>query len=239
VVPRAFSLDERDRIAQRLVDAGRQAFAAHGLRRVSVDELARAAGISKGAFYHFFASKEDLLLEIFQRFESDFQSRELERVLRPKNSPAESLRQLLTAAVEVRGSDPLLRRITDEDVEVLLRRVTPAQAATLRQADVASARRFLTFWREQGADIAIDEEELTGLLRAVVLVAFREQEIGPRVYPHVMALMIEAIAAHLMPSSLRPGKVRHDIPAATPTEAGLSEPGLQGQPISNVRAPAR
>lgn len=45
-------------------------------------------------------------------------------------------------------------------------------------------------------------EVLTGLLRAIVLTAFREPEIGPAVYPRMVELMIDAVAAHLMPAAL-------------------------------------
>jgi AcrR family transcriptional regulator len=58
-VPRAFTTAESDRIRAQLMAAGRESFARHGLRGTSVDQLARAAAISKGAFYRFFASKED------------------------------------------------------------------------------------------------------------------------------------------------------------------------------------
>ena len=66
-MPRPFSERERDLVRQRLLQAGREAFASFGLRRTAVDDLARAAGISKGAFYLFFDSKEGLLLEILER----------------------------------------------------------------------------------------------------------------------------------------------------------------------------
>jgi AcrR family transcriptional regulator len=49
--------------------AGREAFARRGLRGTSVEQLARAAAISKGAFYRFFASKEDLLLALLDEYE--------------------------------------------------------------------------------------------------------------------------------------------------------------------------
>ncbi|MBV9579461.1 MAG: helix-turn-helix transcriptional regulator, partial [Chloroflexi bacterium] len=63
-VPRPFSPDERSLITQRLRAVARTAFASSGLRHVTVDDLARAAGISKGAFYLFYDSKEALLLDL-------------------------------------------------------------------------------------------------------------------------------------------------------------------------------
>jgi len=52
-MPRAFTDPERDAIRARLMDAGRELFARRGIRATTVEQLARAAGISKGAFYLF------------------------------------------------------------------------------------------------------------------------------------------------------------------------------------------
>ena len=198
-MPRAFSPDERFQIAQRLRVAGKQAFGSYGLRHVSVDDLARSAGISKGAFYLFFDSKEALLLDLLRGFETDFQRQVLDQVLRPELGPLESLRQLLQTAVAVRGTEPLLRNLSGADAEVLLRRIPPDQAIALREADVASARRFLEYWREHSAPIDVDAEVLTGVMRAVVLTSFRQDEIGPTVYDQVIPLIIDAVARRLVP----------------------------------------
>ncbi len=47
---------------QRLIEAARNVIYAHSYEAVSVDELCAAAGVNKSSFYHFFASKQDLLL---------------------------------------------------------------------------------------------------------------------------------------------------------------------------------
>jgi AcrR family transcriptional regulator len=51
-----------------LLEAARDEFARHGLERARVEDIARRAGISKGAFYLHFHSKEDAFREIVQRF---------------------------------------------------------------------------------------------------------------------------------------------------------------------------
>ena len=227
-MPRRFSPDDRARIALRLRDVGRHAFAAYGLRRVSVDELARAAGISKGAFYLFFDSKEALLLDLLQSFEADFQRRLLDEVLKPDLGPLESLRVLLATAVEVRGTEPLLRNLSDIDLATLMRGIPPDKVTALRDADVTSARRFVDYWREHGAPISIDAEVLTGLMRAIVLSSFREQVIGPNVYEQVIQLMIDAVAANLVPGEHRSGRRRSHVEQPNSDEAGSRRSGVQG-----------
>jgi AcrR family transcriptional regulator len=51
-----------------LLDAARDEFARNGLERARVEDISRQAGISKGAFYLHFATKEDAFREIVSRF---------------------------------------------------------------------------------------------------------------------------------------------------------------------------
>jgi hypothetical protein len=110
--------------------------------------------------------------------------------------------------VDVRGTEPLLRNLSDADAETLMRRIPPDQVDTLREADVTSARRFVDYWRDHGAPIGIDAEVLTGLMRAIVLSSFRQQEIGPAVYEHVIQLMIDSVARQLELAQHRSGRRR-------------------------------
>src|SRR5512145_2539732 len=51
-----------------LLDAAREEFARVGLERARVEDIARRAGISKGAFYLHFRTKDDAFREMLQRF---------------------------------------------------------------------------------------------------------------------------------------------------------------------------
>ncbi len=51
-----------------LLSAGEACFARSGYDLASVDDICRAAGVSKGAFYHHFASKQQLFLELLNRW---------------------------------------------------------------------------------------------------------------------------------------------------------------------------
>ncbi|HEX6484013.1 MAG TPA: TetR/AcrR family transcriptional regulator [Ktedonobacteraceae bacterium] len=47
---------------KRLIEAARNMIFTHSYEGVSVDELCAAAGVNKSSFYHFFSSKQDLVL---------------------------------------------------------------------------------------------------------------------------------------------------------------------------------
>ncbi len=55
---------QKDRTRARILEAARLAFASSGYHRTLVDDVAREAGVSKGAVYVHFPSKEDLFLAL-------------------------------------------------------------------------------------------------------------------------------------------------------------------------------
>jgi len=59
--------DSREQTTQRLLDAAEKLIARKGLDAVSVENIAGAAGYSRGAFYSNFKSKDDLFIELLRR----------------------------------------------------------------------------------------------------------------------------------------------------------------------------
>ncbi len=61
-----------------IIDAGFRSFAAYGYRRVSMAEIAKAAGMSRAALYLHFSSKEDifrsLVVQYFAQAAADLQA---------------------------------------------------------------------------------------------------------------------------------------------------------------------
>jgi AcrR family transcriptional regulator len=51
-----------------LIDCARRLFLTRGYERTTINDVIAAAGLSKGAFYHHFRSKEDMLEAIAERF---------------------------------------------------------------------------------------------------------------------------------------------------------------------------
>ncbi len=59
--------DSRDQTTQRLLDAAQKLIAKKGLSAASVEDIAAAAGYTRGAFYSNFGSKSDLFIELLRR----------------------------------------------------------------------------------------------------------------------------------------------------------------------------
>lgn len=59
--------ESRELTEQRLVEAAHKLIARRGLDAISVEDIAEAAGFSRGAFYSNFKSKNDLFFEVLRR----------------------------------------------------------------------------------------------------------------------------------------------------------------------------
>jgi AcrR family transcriptional regulator len=60
---------KREETRRRLMREGQRLFAEQGFDRTSVDEIAAAAGVSRRTFFHYFGSKEDVVLSRKDDFE--------------------------------------------------------------------------------------------------------------------------------------------------------------------------
>jgi len=56
--------DKRSRIHKAALDV----FASNGFHETTVEEIARRAGVAKGTIYLYFASKADILIDVFRRY---------------------------------------------------------------------------------------------------------------------------------------------------------------------------
>ncbi|MGW4132022.1 TetR/AcrR family transcriptional regulator [Amycolatopsis japonica] len=89
--------EDQAAVPRRLLSHATKLFAKKGFDRTSVQEIVEAAGVTKGAMYHYFGSKDDLLYEIYARVLRS-QTEQLEKVA---SSEAPLRERLRSAASDV------------------------------------------------------------------------------------------------------------------------------------------
>lgn len=85
-------------VEARLLAAAVRLFALKGFDGTSVQEIVAAAQVTKGAMYHYFSSKDDLLYEIYNRLLSR-QLADLDGILAEGLSPRETVRSIIMELV--------------------------------------------------------------------------------------------------------------------------------------------
>lgn len=140
-MPKGFSAREKARIRAGLLRACRENWAAAGYKKISVDELCREAGISKGAFYLFFPSKEALFCEVLCAAQEGINDR-MAAIL-DEHRDRQGVAQALKAAYREYAGNRFLDQADSGDLAALMNRVSPEQADRLAAAMERSKALFL------------------------------------------------------------------------------------------------
>lgn len=138
-------------MSTKILDAARQVFETYGARRATVEDVARAAGISRSTLYRAYPNKDALLQAVLYR-ELDGFLTELDAVARdlpPQDAIVESFSRGMTLGRKV----PLLARLLESEPEVIGGVGATSQASFV----LDSATQVATTLRRSGATMPEDE----------------------------------------------------------------------------------
>ncbi|QRK06328.1 TetR family transcriptional regulator [Archangium violaceum] len=155
---------------QRILQVAKGHFERFGFRRTRIEDIARDAGIAKGAVYLEFESKEVLLHAVIEALFVEIGRRYAEEVL-PLESPRERLRATLRFAYREFARDALFERLGREDPELAVFQSLAKAGDNPRKADVQVE--MIRGWVREGiergelrADLDVDAVPFViGLLR--------------------------------------------------------------------------
>jgi AcrR family transcriptional regulator len=194
-MPKAFSQHERELIEQELLKQGYKLFSAHGLRKTNVEEIAKAAGISKGAFYSFYESKEALFLEVIESAETRVRQEVLAVIDRPGPSPRARFLAVLKKAFALFAQIPILQFLTGGDYDLLFRRVSPEQLKEHVTSDRAFFEELISHCQNAGIPIQAQPEQIIDLLYPLALSILHQDDVIRRIFSGSLDLHLELIAA--------------------------------------------
>jgi AcrR family transcriptional regulator len=136
-------------------------FAERGFASTSIDEIARAAGVTKGAMYWHFASKEDLFQAILDRIRSRWQE-VVHAPVSARQAPLERIAQLFDSYAELFRESP--------EICLFMQQVLLDQHNKLFSAQVAKVfsktARFIANIIDEGKQAGVIEPEVDALTTA-------------------------------------------------------------------------
>jgi TetR/AcrR family acrAB operon transcriptional repressor len=114
-------VDRAERTRQRLLDAAAQCFASAGFSKTTVEEIAAAAGVSKGIVYHHFRGKESMLEALLERTLADWSAvSSIAQRVACGGSVLDAFERSLRASLDFARSTPLIRALFQLDPAVVL-----------------------------------------------------------------------------------------------------------------------
>lgn len=133
--------DPREKKRARILKAGTDLFVQQGYRKTSVDEVAQAAGVSKGTVYLYFKNKNDLLMHAMAAEKMVHRDR-IEAIFEPGLSARRRLMRYLQTIFDILPQMPLARRLLRGDPDLLV--VMAEMAPDLREKAEENRLRFFS-----------------------------------------------------------------------------------------------
>jgi AcrR family transcriptional regulator len=170
-----------------LLAAARDLFAEQGFAGTGREQIVERAGVTRGALYHHFATKEDVFRELVEQLEQEM----LERVAAAGAGAADPAAMLRAGA----------HAFLDAAIEPAFRRIVLLDAPAVLGA---------TTWRE------IDARHGLGLVREVLAAAADAGLLPPEPIEPLASMLLGALneAAIALATAADPGAARAEVGAA-------------------------
>jgi len=197
-MPKGFSETEKQVINAQLLEQGLKLFSAYGLKKTNVEEIARAAGISKGAFYNFYESKEELFMDAVEQAEVHVRQEILAAIDEPGPTPRIRLFNILKRAFTAFETVPILQFFTSSDYNLLFRRLPADKIKEHMAHDQGFFVELVARCRDSGIPVRADLGQISGLMYQLVLNFLHKDDFGQDNLAGSADLLIELVAAYCL-----------------------------------------
>jgi len=200
---KAFSEQERNRIESVLLATAERYMGTRGIQKTSVDELAAEAGISKGAFYAFYRSKEELFFRVIMRFHERVEGDFMRRLSALGTPGVEGFTALILDFFHEVDASFYPGLLSSGELERLFRSL-PDDLVALHEHNDADL--FAGLGRFIPCLASIDADAYSAAFRAIFLLLLHKKDIGEASFEKVLQIIVS-------------GTVRRMFDEASPGEA--------------------
>lgn len=191
----AFTEQEKANIREKLLQQAQECLAKYGMRKTSVEQLARGAGISKGAFYSFYKTKEHLYFALLERWQEEMYAIAEQSMQKASGLPnAQRAAQILLDIIRMMDKSYMADFMAD-DMPYLLRKLPHGVLENHFELDDISIARFA---QTVGIELKCDTQLAAATIRALILMLRQKHTIGEEHFESVAEILIRGACEQLV-----------------------------------------
>lgn len=177
-----------------LFENGKALFIKYGLKKTSIDDIVQACEISKGTFYKFFHSKEELYFEIFKK-EEEVYLHIYESAFASTRNDRERMTTLIKELWSYFSTNRFLHSFYErEEQDLLIRKISKE---VIQKYTEEQRRKFVHILKAKDSINSVNPEIIVGMIRGVLIMSLSKRSIGEHVYDEVMHNIIQIIGTGL------------------------------------------
>lgn len=191
IMARSFSEHEKEHIKENLIDVCRQSWTQYGYKKTSIDELCNRVGISKGAFYLFFESKEALFCEVLCLVQRQIYDKASEII--ENHSNKYGIVQALKFIYREYEKNNFLYQSDSSDFTILMNKLSKEQAEKIQKLNTRNQQLFLDY---PYLKIKVDEAMVISVIYSAIM-NIKYKDVLPYNHMEVFDFMVEHLVDSL------------------------------------------
>lgn len=184
-MPKGFSKEEKETITQKLLAECKMSWQAYGYKKTNIDTLCQNVGISKGAFYSFFDSKESLFYQVITQTQA--QLYELAEQHLSENPSKYGVAKALKEVFAEYCNSSFMYDTKSADFQTFLNKLSKEQRSELNDLGHAKAEFML---RKPFLKLKVDENLAMSILSAMLSIVSQKDNMLSNV-AEVFSFMID------------------------------------------------
>lgn len=187
-----FSKTKRDEISEKLKEGARMYAAENGMKKTSVDSLVTYAGISKGAFYNFYKSKDELFLEVVEDWHTDIYGAALDCLLeKDELSPKQKAAKAMFNACKML-SDGSIMKFMENDLNMLLNNIEGTELMERYHGDDIHIKEVIKY---SGIKLLVTDDEAVSIIKNLAYSVLNADMKG---YWHAQKIIINSVCDYIV-----------------------------------------
>ncbi len=191
----AFSDNEKELIRKKLNEVAQACLWKYGVRKTTVDQIVQMAGISKGSFYNFYASKEILFFTVLEEYQKSIIDALTDKLQEEEYIGIDKFSELIYELYQNVRQSFIMNIIQNQEFEYLMRKLPKELIINHHSLDDILTKKVFSYIKVKD-NINIDI--VTASLRAIFMSMIYIEEIGEKDFDEVLKLLIKGLALQVI-----------------------------------------
>ena len=194
---KAFTEKEKERIKEKIFTVAKGMFSQFGYKKTSIREITKKIGISQGAFYSFYISKEELFFNILQNEAIGMRNKIFSSISVVDNSPKNVIKDLFYKIIEEIENNKMFEFIIfNNEFQEIFEDFSEEHIKAHRMASVIKMNEWI-----KNIDIFkenLDLENMINCFRALIILYFNRKLLGNDAYKNTIDFLLEGFIEKIL-----------------------------------------
>lgn len=185
-------------IKKGLLTEGKERLMITGIKRTTVDELAKAVCISKGAFYKFYPSKEALFFQVLELAAEKPKELFLNLSEELEYNSVDSLKDAISRTVFSEEMKGYLGLFNKEEYDYMFRVIEPNIARKHWSKELEFIKKVITKVEEAGLVVIVEPDLIQAYLVGFICLLYERKSIGEKFFATIVNSYIDSFVDRLL-----------------------------------------